>query len=207
VADFLVAHADTRTADGRQRLVRHRHLRERPIMTGIGPIEVRVPRVRDRLGSADDRIRFNSAILPPYARRSFNRAMVEADSPRRSGRAMQQAPCRHRSDAGISRFPPKELLHKPGSSTTPASPDARGDASVHVTFRPGNSVGAQDINLALNGWPRRSPTDASLLPLRGLARDYSLQVSAAHCETFPTSSVDGSVKLDLFRSTILDRLN
>jgi hypothetical protein len=121
VADFLVAHADTRTADGRQRLVRHRHLRERPIMTGIGPIEVRVPRVRDRLGSADDRIRFNSAILPPYARRSFNRAMVEADSPRRSGRAMQQAPCRHRSDAGISPFPPKELLHKPGSSTTPAS--------------------------------------------------------------------------------------
>jgi putative transposase len=31
---------------------------------------VRVPRVRDRLGEADDRIRFTSAILPPYARRS-----------------------------------------------------------------------------------------------------------------------------------------
>jgi transposase-like protein len=39
-------------------------------MTGIGPVEVRAPRVRDRPGGADDRIRFTSAILPPYARRS-----------------------------------------------------------------------------------------------------------------------------------------
>jgi putative transposase len=39
-------------------------------MTGIGPVEVRVPRVRDRLGNAGDGIRFSSAIVPPYARRS-----------------------------------------------------------------------------------------------------------------------------------------
>jgi len=45
VADFLAAHADKRTADGRQRLVRHGHLPERPIMTGIGAVEVRMPRV------------------------------------------------------------------------------------------------------------------------------------------------------------------
>jgi len=70
VADFLAAHADKRTADGRQRLVRHGHLPERPIMTGIGAVEVRMPRVRDRLGRAGERIRFSSAILPPYARRS-----------------------------------------------------------------------------------------------------------------------------------------
>ncbi len=70
VASFLAEHAAKRTADGRQRLVRHGDLPERPIMTGIGPIEVSVPRVRDRLGSAGDRIRFSSAILPPYARRS-----------------------------------------------------------------------------------------------------------------------------------------
>jgi len=40
-------------------------------MTGIGPVGVRQPRVRDR-GAADDagRIRFTPAILPPYARRS-----------------------------------------------------------------------------------------------------------------------------------------
>src|SRR4051812_29425686 len=40
-------------------------------MTGIGPVGVRQPRVRDR-GAGDDagRIRFTPAILPPYARRS-----------------------------------------------------------------------------------------------------------------------------------------
>jgi hypothetical protein len=34
--------------DGRRRLVRHGHLPEREIMTGIGPVAVRCPRVRDR---------------------------------------------------------------------------------------------------------------------------------------------------------------
>ncbi len=70
VAGFLGEHADKRIDDGRQRLVRHGHLPERSIMTGIGAVEVCVPRVRDRLSSTDDRIRFSSAILPPYARRS-----------------------------------------------------------------------------------------------------------------------------------------
>jgi putative transposase len=70
VADFIAEHADKRTADGHYRLVRHGHLPERSIMTGIGPVEVRVPRVRDRLGRAGDDIRFSSAIVPPYARRS-----------------------------------------------------------------------------------------------------------------------------------------
>ena len=49
VAGFLAEHADKRTDDGRQRLVRHGHLPERSIMTGIGAVEVCVPRVRDRL--------------------------------------------------------------------------------------------------------------------------------------------------------------
>jgi hypothetical protein len=31
---------------------------------------VRCPRVRDRAGEGGERIRFSSAILPPYARRS-----------------------------------------------------------------------------------------------------------------------------------------
>jgi putative transposase len=70
VAGFLAEHADKRTDDGRQRLVRHGHLPERSIMTGIGPVAVRVPRVRDRLDGSGDRIRFTSALLPPYARRS-----------------------------------------------------------------------------------------------------------------------------------------
>jgi hypothetical protein len=46
------------------------HLPEREIMTGIGPVAVRCPRVRDRVGKGPERISFSSAILPPYARRS-----------------------------------------------------------------------------------------------------------------------------------------
>jgi transposase-like protein len=70
VAALLSCHADKLTVDGRQRLVRHGHLPEREIVTGIGPIAVRCPRVRDRVGEGSERIRFSSAILPPYARRS-----------------------------------------------------------------------------------------------------------------------------------------
>jgi putative transposase len=70
VAVLLSSHADKRTDDGRARLVRHGHLPEREIMTGIGPVAVHCPRVRDRVGEGSERIRFSSAILPPYARRS-----------------------------------------------------------------------------------------------------------------------------------------
>jgi putative transposase len=70
VAALLSVHADKLTDDGRQRLVRHGHLPEREIMTGIGPVAVRCPRVRDRVSEGSERIRFSSAILPPYARRS-----------------------------------------------------------------------------------------------------------------------------------------
>src|SRR3954447_8978886 len=70
VAGFLEGHAAKLTDDGRQRLVRHGHLPERAIMTGIGPVAVRAPRIRDRVGTGEERIAFSSAILPPYARRS-----------------------------------------------------------------------------------------------------------------------------------------
>lgn len=72
VAEFLARYADLKTEDGRARVVRHGHLPEREVMTGIGPVAVRQPRVRDRETAADEagRIRFTPAILPPYARRS-----------------------------------------------------------------------------------------------------------------------------------------
>jgi transposase-like protein len=70
VASLLERYADEVTDDGRRRLVRHGHLPEREIVTGIGPVAVRCPRVRDRVGEGSERIRFSSAILPPYARRS-----------------------------------------------------------------------------------------------------------------------------------------
>ncbi len=72
VAGFLAKHAECKTEDGRARVVRHGHLPEREVMTGIGPIPVKQPRVRDRGASADDpgRIRFSPSILPSYMRRS-----------------------------------------------------------------------------------------------------------------------------------------
>lgn len=71
VADFLGRYADLTTEAGRQRVVRHGHLPERAIMTGIGPVAVRQPRVRDRAAAAEGgRIRFSPTILPPYARRT-----------------------------------------------------------------------------------------------------------------------------------------
>ena len=72
VAEFLGKHADLKTEQGHQRLVRHGHLPEREVMTGIGLVPVRQPRVRDRGAPAGDpgRIRFSPSILPPYMRRS-----------------------------------------------------------------------------------------------------------------------------------------
>jgi transposase-like protein len=78
VADFLDKHTQLKTADDHQRVVRHGHLPEREVMTGIGAVGVRQPRVRDREASADDpeRIRFTPTILPPYARRSKSLEML-----------------------------------------------------------------------------------------------------------------------------------
>jgi transposase-like protein len=71
VTDFVEGHADLRDEAGRQRVVRHGYLPEREVQTGIGPVAVRCPRVRDRDGDKRGaRIRFTSAILPPYLRRA-----------------------------------------------------------------------------------------------------------------------------------------
>lgn len=55
---------------GRQRIVRNGYHREREIQSGIGPVPVQAPRVRDRQGTPTTRIRFQSSILPPYLRRT-----------------------------------------------------------------------------------------------------------------------------------------
>ena len=105
VAAFTAKHVDLKTEDGHQRIVRHGHLPERKIMTGIGPVAVRQPRVRDRATDGDDarRIRFTPAILPPPAlkvpfipgaagasmsccRSSISKAFRPVTSPRRLAR-------------------------------------------------------------------------------------------------------------------------
>jgi transposase-like protein len=66
---FLAAHSGQTDADGRRRLVRHGHLPEREVQTGIGAVPVKVPRVRDRAPEGG-RLKFTSTILPPYLRRA-----------------------------------------------------------------------------------------------------------------------------------------
>src|SRR5215472_16224947 len=41
VAEFVAKHADLKTEKGHQRVVRHGHLPEREIMTGVGPVDGR----------------------------------------------------------------------------------------------------------------------------------------------------------------------
>ena len=66
---FFAVYADQTDASGRRRLVRHGHLPERPVQTGIGAVAVKVPRVRDRAPEGG-RLKFTSTILPPYLRRA-----------------------------------------------------------------------------------------------------------------------------------------
>jgi hypothetical protein len=52
-------------------LVRHGHGPERLVQTGIGPVEVRRVKLHNRgVGNGPERIRFTSAILPRWARRT-----------------------------------------------------------------------------------------------------------------------------------------
>jgi putative transposase len=69
VAAWIDARAHLKDRAGHQQVVRNGHLPERAIQTGIGPVEVKQPRVRDRRPAAE-REAFTSAILPPYLRRT-----------------------------------------------------------------------------------------------------------------------------------------
>ena len=68
----------------------------------------------------------------------------------------------HLADQESSRFPYKKLLHMPGSATTPRRLGARDTAPLRVAFRSVDSVGSRENILSrLDGWPMRSPADAS----------------------------------------------
>lgn len=68
---FLAEMRGERLADGRERVVRHGHGPERLVQTGIGPVAVRRVKLRDRgAGEGGERIRFTSALLPRWARRT-----------------------------------------------------------------------------------------------------------------------------------------
>jgi putative transposase len=68
---FVAMWKDLKLPDGRDRIVRHGHGPDRTIQTGVGPVEIRRAKVRDRgdVGT-EAKIRFSSAILPKWARRT-----------------------------------------------------------------------------------------------------------------------------------------
>jgi putative transposase len=67
VAQFIEKHSGMIDEEGRRLVVRNGHLPERKLLTGIGPLKIRQPRVDDRALAQEQR--FNSQILPRYLRR------------------------------------------------------------------------------------------------------------------------------------------
>jgi putative transposase len=69
---YIEAHAAERDERGRRLVVRNGHAEPRSITTGAGPVEIEAPRVNDRRVDAEtgERVRFRSAIVPPWCRKS-----------------------------------------------------------------------------------------------------------------------------------------
>jgi transposase-like protein len=65
--ELLEAHAERRTADGKAGVVRNGYLPERELQTGVGPVTVRIPKVRTKTGEP---VTFHSALVPPYVRKT-----------------------------------------------------------------------------------------------------------------------------------------
>jgi putative transposase len=65
VAEYLAMMAGKKDGDGRQEIVRNGYLPGRELITGVGPLSIQKPRVRDRA----KKDRFSSWILPPFMRR------------------------------------------------------------------------------------------------------------------------------------------
>jgi putative transposase len=69
VAGWIETHSQLRDEHGHRQIVRNGHLPKRTLVTGVGEVEVRQPRVHDRRpeGQAE---KFTSKVLPPYLRKT-----------------------------------------------------------------------------------------------------------------------------------------
>ena len=65
--ELLDLYSGSLTRDGKAAVVRNGYLPERQILTGIGPVTVRIPKVRSKTGEP---ITFQSALVPPYVRKA-----------------------------------------------------------------------------------------------------------------------------------------
>ena len=67
VQDLLAIYEERRTPSGHAGVVRNGYLPERELQTGLGPIRVKIPKVRSRTGEP---VSFQSALVPPYIRKT-----------------------------------------------------------------------------------------------------------------------------------------
>jgi len=67
LASFLAQYDDQRLEDGRKAVVRNGYLPKRSVQTGIGDVDIKIPKVRDRRGTGAC---FHSSLLPPYLKRA-----------------------------------------------------------------------------------------------------------------------------------------
>jgi len=67
LAQLLEQYENVKTITGSRAVVRNGFLPSREVLTAVGPVAVKVPKVRDRSGVG---VKFNSALVPPYVRRS-----------------------------------------------------------------------------------------------------------------------------------------
>jgi transposase-like protein len=69
VAEWIERHKEYQDDQGRQQVVRNGFLPARTILTGIGPVDLKQPRVHDRRRK-EEAEKFSSQILPPYLRKT-----------------------------------------------------------------------------------------------------------------------------------------
>lgn len=67
LAHLIGQYENVKTLAGQRAVVRNGYLPEREALTAVGLVPVQVPKVRDRSGAG---VKFNSALVPPYVRRS-----------------------------------------------------------------------------------------------------------------------------------------
>jgi putative transposase len=67
LTEFLSQYQGMTDTEERPRVVRNGYLPQREIMTGIGPVDIKVSKTRDRGGQG---IHFRSEMLPPYIKRT-----------------------------------------------------------------------------------------------------------------------------------------
>ena len=65
--ELLEQQSERRTAEGKAGVVRNGYLPERELQTGVGPVPVRIPKVRAKTGEP---VTFRSALVPPYVRKT-----------------------------------------------------------------------------------------------------------------------------------------